>query len=222
MSRQNSIKTKKETEQNMAGKNSKETRRNSKDTKTETEQDGAGKNSKETRRNSKDTKQETETRRNSKDTKQEIETRRNSKDTKTERETRRNSKDTKKETETRRNSKDTKKETETRRNSKDTKKETDTRRNSTEPGKLERQKSGKKSNETKNEPKRIDASRAMVIMGFKTSRTLEAAKFDERRQILDAQLFTRMQEVQVITIGFNISNYNLNISIYYDIIFYFI
>ena len=187
MSRQNSIKTKKETEQNMAGKNSKETRRNSKDTKTETEQDGAGKNSKETRRNSKDTKQETETRRNSKDTKQEIETRRNSKDTK--------------------------KETETRRNSKDTKKETDTRRNSTEPGKLERQKSGKKSSETKNEPKRIDASRAMVIMGFKTSRTLEAAKFDERRQILDAQLFTRMQEVQVITIGFNISNYNLNISI---------
>ena len=113
--------------------------------------------------------------------------------------------------ETRRNSKDTKKETETRRNSKDTKKEIETRRNSTEPGKLERQKSGKKSNETKNEPKRIDASKAMVIMGFKTSRTLEAAKFDERRQILDAQLFTRMQEVQVITIGFNISKYNLNI-----------
>ena len=105
----------------------------------------------------------------------------------------------------------TKKETETRRNSKDTKKEIETRRNSTEPGKLERQKSGKKSNEAKNEPKRIDASRAMVIMGFKTSRTLEAAKFDERRQILDAQLFTRMQEVQVITIGFNISKYNLNI-----------
>ena len=192
MSRQNSIKTKKETEQNMAGKDSKEARRNSKDAKTETEQDVAGISSKETRRNSKDTKKEAETRRNSKDTK-------------AERETRRNSKDTKKETETRRNSKDTKKETEARRNSKDTKKET-------EPGKLERQKSGKRSNETKNEPKRIDASKAMVIMGFKTSRTLEAAKFDERRQILDAQLFTRMQEVQVILIGFNICKYNLNIN----------
>ena len=188
----------------MAEKNSKETGRNSKDARPEMEQDVAGKNSKETRRNSKDTKQETETRRNSKDTKTEIETRRNSKDTKTERETRRNSKDTKKETETRRNSKDTRKDTEARRNSKDTKKET-------EPGKLERQKSGKRSNETKNEPKRIDASKAMVIMGFKTSRTLEAAKFDERRQILDAQLFTRMQEVQVILIGFNICRYNLNI-----------
>ena len=45
---------------------------------------------------------------------------------------------------------------------------------------------------------KIDASKAMVIMGFKTSRTLEVAGFDERRQILDAQLFTRMQEVQVI------------------------
>ena len=122
-----------------------------------------------------------------------------------------NSKVSKNDTQTLRNAKDTKKETETRRNSKDTKKEIETRRNSTEPGKLERQKSGKKSNETKNEPKRIDASKAMVIMGFKTSRTLEAAKFDERRQILDAQLFTRMQEVQVITIGFNISKYNLNI-----------
>ena len=44
---------------------------------------------------------------------------------------------------------------------------------------------------------KIDASKAMVIMGFKTSRTLEVAGFDERRQILDAQLFTRMQEVQV-------------------------
>ena len=44
---------------------------------------------------------------------------------------------------------------------------------------------------------KIDASKAMVIMGFKTSRTLEVASFDERRQILDAQLFTRMQEVQV-------------------------
>ena len=44
---------------------------------------------------------------------------------------------------------------------------------------------------------KIDASKAMVIMGFKTSRTLEVASFDDRRQILDAQLFTRMQEVQV-------------------------
>ena len=44
---------------------------------------------------------------------------------------------------------------------------------------------------------KIDASKAMVIMGFKTSRTLEVANYDQRRQILDNQLFTRMQEVQV-------------------------
>lgn len=52
---------------------------------------------------------------------------------------------------------------------------------------------------SKEAPKKvkIDASKAMVIMGFKTSRTLEVASYDQRRQILDAQLFNRMQEVQV-------------------------
>ena len=58
-----------------------------------------------------------------------------------------------------------------------------------------------KANEGKQKPapgkSKIDTSKAMVLMGFKTSRTLEVASFDERRQILDAQLFTRMQEVQV-------------------------
>ena len=58
-----------------------------------------------------------------------------------------------------------------------------------------------KANEGKQKPApgktKIDTSKAMVLMGFKTSRTLEVASFDERRQILDAQLFTRMQEVQV-------------------------
>ena len=45
--------------------------------------------------------------------------------------------------------------------------------------------------------RKIDVPRAMVIMGFKTSRQLEAANGDQRRQLLDTTLFNRMQEVQV-------------------------
>ena len=61
---------------------------------------------------------------------------------------------------------------------------------------------------------KIDASKAMVIMGFKTSRTLEVANFDQRRQILDAQLFNRMQEVQV---GSNCFSFKVCIVLLYQI-----
>ena len=47
--------------------------------------------------------------------------------------------------------------------------------------------------------KKIEGTKAMVIMGFKTSRQLEVANHEGRRELLDKQLFNRMQEVQVGT-----------------------
>ena len=52
------------------------------------------------------------------------------------------------------------------------------------------------------QPRKMDASRAMVIMGFKTARQLEVGAPEQRRQLLDTTLFNRMQEVQVRIVYF--------------------
>ena len=50
---------------------------------------------------------------------------------------------------------------------------------------------------SRDQVRKMDAPRAMAILGLRSLRQIEAGTKDERRQMLDEQLFKRMQEVQV-------------------------
>lgn len=47
------------------------------------------------------------------------------------------------------------------------------------------------------QPRKMDAPRALGMLGFKSSRALDQGTEDERRHMLDKQLFIRMQEIAV-------------------------